>query len=122
MRTPRVSISSDACARRVRGTAAHSIGYDRDADTMRLLFDINHPVQVHLFRPVLAACDARGHDCRVVAREKDVTLALLRAFDIPYDVLAGHGRGRAGFLRELVQREWRMTALARRFRPRLIVG
>jgi predicted glycosyltransferase len=51
---------------------------------MRLLFDINHPVQAHLFRPVIAACQARGHACRVVARDKDVTLALLDAFGIPY--------------------------------------
>lgn len=89
---------------------------------MRLLFDINHPVQVHLFRPVIQECVARGHEIRVIARDKDVTLQLLDSFGIPYEVLARTGRGRAGFLRELIQREARMVARARRFRPHLIVG
>ncbi len=89
---------------------------------MRLLFDINHPVQAHLFRPVIEACQARGHESRVVARDKDVTLELLDSFRIPYEVLAPPGRGRLGFLRELVQREARMTARARRFRPHVIIG
>jgi predicted glycosyltransferase len=89
---------------------------------MRLLFDINHPVQVHLFRPVIEACRARGHECRVIARDKDVTLALLAHFGIEADVLAETGRGVLGFVRELVVREARMTARARRFRPGLIVG
>jgi uncharacterized protein len=89
---------------------------------MRLLFDINHPVQAHLFRPVIEACRSRGHECRVVARDKDVTLELLDTFGIAYEVLAPSGRGRLSFLRELVQREAVMTVRARRFRPHLIIG
>ncbi|MET0556397.1 MAG: hypothetical protein ABW221_25390 [Vicinamibacteria bacterium] len=89
---------------------------------MRLLFDINHPVQVHLFRPVIEACRGLGHEVRVIARDKDVTLALLAHFGIACEVLAPTGRGLFGFARELVVREARMTARARRFRPDLIVG
>lgn len=89
---------------------------------MRLLFDINHPVQVHLFRPVVEACRARGHEVRVIARDKDVTLPLLAHFGIETEVLTAPGRGVLGFVRELVVREARMAARARRFRPDLIVG
>lgn len=89
---------------------------------MRLLFDINHPVQVHLFRPVIEACRGLGHEVRVIARDKDVTLALLGHFGIASEVLAPTGRGVLGFVRELVVREARMAARARRFRPDLIVG
>jgi predicted glycosyltransferase len=89
---------------------------------MRLLFDINHPVQVHVFRPVIEACRGRGHDVRVIARDKDVTLPLLAHFGIAAEVLAPTGRGLFGFVRELVVREARMAARARRFRPDLIVG
>ncbi len=89
---------------------------------MRLLFDVNHPVQVHLLRPVLAHFRAHGHELRVVARDKDVTLRLLAHYGIDCMTPARPGRGRPGLLRELLQREWRVLRLARAFGPRLIVG
>lgn len=89
---------------------------------MRLLFDVNHPVQAHLLRPVVAHFQARGDECLLVARDKDVTLRLLRGFGLEAAVLAAVGRGRLGALRELVQREWRLRALARAFRPAVIAG
>jgi predicted glycosyltransferase len=89
---------------------------------MRLLFDINHPVQVHVFRPVVEALRARGDECVLVARDKDVTLALLERFSLPAEVLAPVGRGPLGWMRELALREARMLVRARRFRPHLIVG
>jgi hypothetical protein len=89
---------------------------------MRLLFDINHPVQVHLLRPVIAHFAAGGHEWRMVARDKDVTLRLLACYGIAYTAPARPGRGVLGLARELVQREWRVLRLARAFRPRLIVG
>jgi len=89
---------------------------------VRALIDITHPSLAHVFRPVWTAWKAAGHECVVVARDKDVTLELLRAFGMPYVVLSGLGRGQLGRARELVAREMRMLALARRFRPDLIIG
>lgn len=89
---------------------------------MRLLFDINHPVQAHVFRPVVDALRARGDECRLVARDKDVTLRLLDRFGMPAEVLAPIGRGPVGWMRELALREARLVRLARDWRPRLIVG
>jgi len=89
---------------------------------MRILFDINHPAHVHNLRHVIAACDSRGWVARVAARPKDVTERLLTHYRIPYSVLAPIGRGRIGALRELVVREARFVALARSFKPRVIVG
>jgi len=89
---------------------------------MRLLFDINHPVQVHLLRHPIAELSRRGHECHVVARDKDVTRPLLDRFGIPHRVLAPVGRGTWGRLRELAQRELKLLAVARALRPRLIVG
>jgi predicted glycosyltransferase len=89
---------------------------------VRALIDITHPSLAHVFRPVWAAWKAAGHECLVVARDKDVTLELLRAFGIPCEVLSPVGRGQVGRARELVERELRMLALARRFGPDLIIG
>ena len=89
---------------------------------MRALIDVTHPSLAHLFRPVWTAWKTAGDDCVVVARDKDVTLELLRAFGIPYVVLSPVGRGQLGRARELLAREVRMLALARRFAPDLIIG
>jgi predicted glycosyltransferase len=89
---------------------------------MRALIDITHPSLAHVFRPLWAAWTAEGHECTVVARDKDVTLELLRAFGIPFVVLSSVGRGQVGRARELLAREARMLALARRLRPHLVIG
>jgi uncharacterized protein len=89
---------------------------------MRLLFDINHPVQVHLLRHPIVELARRGHECQVVARDKDVTLPLLDRFGIEARVLAPVGGGMWGRMRELAERELRLLALARELRPQLIVG
>ena len=89
---------------------------------MRFLFDLNHPAHVHLLRHPYAALRARGHQCLVAARDKDVALQLLRGYAIPYQVLAPLGRGLVGQARELVVREWRFWRLARGFQPQLILG
>ena len=89
---------------------------------MRVLIDVSHPALAHVFGHVIPAFHARGHETLVVARDKDVTLALLDAYGIAHHVLAPAGRTQAGRVRELLLREARLLALARRFRPDLITG
>jgi predicted glycosyltransferase len=89
---------------------------------MKILIDVSHPALAHVFAHVVRAFAARGHSCVVVARAKDVTLALLDAYGIPYRVLTGAGHGHLGRARELVVREARLFALARRLRPDLVTG
>lgn len=83
---------------------------------MKVLFDIVHPAHVHFFRHLRAELVADGHEALVVGRDKDVTLDLLDAFDIPHVV---HGRsghtsmfGQAG---ELLGRSWFLARAAREF-------
>ena len=89
---------------------------------MRVLIDLNHPAHAHLFRHVFFGLGDRGHECRVTARDKDVTLRLLGAWGIPCVVLAPVGRTLPARAVELVRREVRFLALARAFRPHLITG
>ena len=89
---------------------------------MKVLVDVSHPALAHVFGHVVPALHARGHQTLVVARDKDVTLALLDAYGISHQVLAAAGRTQPGRLRELLVREARLIALGRRFRPDLITG
>jgi predicted glycosyltransferase len=89
---------------------------------MRVLVDVSHPALAHVFAHVVRALESRGHSWAVVARDKDVTLALLDAYGIAYEVVAPAGRGHAGRVAELARREIGFARVARRFRPDVITG
>lgn len=72
---------------------------------MRVLFDIVHPAHVHFFRYLREDLESDGHTTRVIARDKDVTLPLLRAHGIPHRSVGHAGRTtRAGQGAELAHR------------------
>ncbi len=89
---------------------------------MRLLVDLCHPGHVHFFRPVLERLRAEGHQLLVTARDKDVTVALLEALEIPHQVLSRRGRSRALLYLEFGQRFAALYRAIRRFRPHLLAG
>jgi len=87
-----------------------------------LFFDIYHPVQALMFRPVIEGFVARGRACRVFARDKDVTLGLLERFGIRAEVLTARRRGFLGNAIELVVRESGLLRRALKERPLAIIG
>ena len=87
-----------------------------------LFFDINHPVQALMLRPVIERLEHKGYASRVFARDKDVTLGLLERFGIKASTLAERRRGRLGATIELVAREARLVRLALAQRPQAIIG
>ena len=89
---------------------------------MRVLFDILHPAHVHIWEPVAERVRERGGEVLLCAREKDVTIALLEAKGLPYEVLSGIGGGKLGLVGELAVRAPRLLARIRSFRPDVLVG
>ncbi len=87
-----------------------------------LYFDINHPVQALMLRPVIGALTEVGYRARIFARDKDVTLALLDRSGLSATTLARRRRGRLGSAIELVARESRLLRLALGERPQAIIG
>lgn len=60
---------------------------------MRIICDVGHPAHVHLFRHVLSLLERRGHRYLVTARDKDVTINLLDAYNMRYTCLGEHYGG-----------------------------
>jgi predicted glycosyltransferase len=89
---------------------------------LRVLFDIQHPAQVHLFKHAIWELQRLGHQTMVASREKELTTDLLDAHDIEHVSLSTRRPGLPRLLGELLVREVRMTALARRFRPDVVVS
>ena len=89
---------------------------------MRVLFDIVHPAHVHFYNHLYHRLIAEGHECVVIARDKDVTLALLDAYGIPYQA---HGRprpGRAAQAAELASRDWTLFRAGRKLHPDVVLA
>src|SRR6056297_2847304 len=88
----------------------------------RVLFDINHPAQVHLFRHAITELEEQGHETVVTSREKELTTDLLDAYGIDHRPLSAAGDGTASLVTELATREWRLLGVARSFDPDVIVS
>jgi predicted glycosyltransferase len=86
---------------------------------VRVLVDVGHPAHVHFFRHPIRQLQDDGHEVVVTARDKDVALALLRAFGIPHEVLGPRG---AGPYREYAQRLVALVRAVRRARPDVITA
>jgi predicted glycosyltransferase len=52
---------------------------------MNILFDIAHPADVHMYRHVRSKLIEHGHTVVFMARDKDVVIELLDAYNIPYE-------------------------------------
>lgn len=89
---------------------------------MKILLDIVHPADVLFFRHPIERLRQGGAEIRIASREKDVACALLDEFGLPHQVASRAGKGTFGLARELVVRDARIFAMARAFRPDVMVG
>lgn len=53
---------------------------------MKVLIDMGHPAHVHFFKNAIWELEKKGHEVKVTARKKDVTLKLLDAYNTPFIV------------------------------------
>ncbi len=89
---------------------------------MRLLFDVLHPAQVHLFRHLIERSRRDGGEALVLAREKDVIVRLCERYRIPHYVASRARPGLLGGGRELLARTMEVWKAARRFKPHALLG
>lgn len=89
---------------------------------MKILFNIGHPAHVHLFKNLIRELERKGHQCKITAIAKDISLHLLNAYGFEYEVV---GRGMptlASKAIELIRIELRLYCIARSFEPDILVG
>jgi predicted glycosyltransferase len=89
---------------------------------LRVVFTVQHPAHVHLFRNAIDVLESRGDRVFVFARKKDIAIELLERCDIDHTVLAGA----AGSLDELALRQAQYEAgllwHASRIRPDVMIA
>ncbi|MDL2266733.1 DUF354 domain-containing protein [Desulfovibrio sp. OttesenSCG-928-G15] len=89
---------------------------------MKILLDVNHPAHVHILAQVAKKLSSRGDEFLFTAREKDVTVHLLREKQLPYVVLSKNGKSTLELFHELIHRTYAIFQTGRKFRPDAIVS
>ena len=89
---------------------------------MRILVDMTHPADFHLFRPAIEAWRERGHEVTLAARDKDLTRELIAARGWVAVPIGTQGRGTVGLAVEMLDRQRRLWGLIRRTRPDVVTS
>lgn len=88
---------------------------------MKVLFDIVHPAHVHFFKHMIRGLEKHGHQTRIVARDKDVTNALLDRLGFEYETVGRPKKSLFGMAGELLRRDVALAKAARAFGADMIV-
>lgn len=85
---------------------------------MHYCITIQHPAHVHFFKHAISELRAEDHDVSVFARDKEVAVDLLKAYDIDHEVLLnGQSNGIQGLLVDQPRWEYRLLQRAREEQP-----
>ncbi|MDY6879366.1 MAG: DUF354 domain-containing protein [Thermodesulfobacteriota bacterium] len=87
---------------------------------MKVLVDVAHPGHVHFYKNVIWRLQKNGHKVLISARDKDVTLPLLRQYGFSYQTLSVKGDTFLGLSKEFLEREWALLRLIREFHPDVV--
>ncbi len=93
-----------------------------NGEKMKILFDICHPAQVHLFKNAIWILRNKGHEIKITCREKDVTLDLLNIYGFEYEEIGVYKKTKLGKLLELIKADYKLYKIANKFRPDILVG
>lgn len=89
---------------------------------MKVIFTIQHPAHVHLFRNSIQELKQSGHQVHVYARNKDIAIELLDAYDIEHTVLAGDANSLGKLALMQAKYEFRLAKEAWRIKPDVMVA
>jgi predicted glycosyltransferase len=89
---------------------------------MNILFTIQHPAHVHLFRHSIQELEQQGHEVHTFARKKDINIELLDLYGIDHTVLADEPSSRLQLPLVQLQYELGVIRTARKIRPDLLIG
>jgi predicted glycosyltransferase len=89
---------------------------------MKLLIGIGHPAHVHFFKNCINLFLKKGHEVRIVARDKEMTRLLLERYHLNYTLFTGHKQTLLGKLLEIPRNDLIFKKAAKKFKPDILIG
>ena len=89
---------------------------------MKILIDMGHPGHVHLFKNFIWEMKKRGHEIKVTARDKEITLHLLSTYNFPFTKIGTQKAGMFNLIQEWIARDIGIFRISRNFHPDILLG
>ena len=89
---------------------------------MKYLFDIGHPAHVHYFKNLMLALQAKGHEIRITARDKEISLYLLNKYGFEYICTSKNRSSILGKGTSLIKNDYIIYKEAKKFNPDILIS
>lgn len=89
---------------------------------MKIIVEIGHPAHVHHFKNMIWNLEKHGNEVKIVAKDKDVTLKLLKAYGFKYEILGRNYNILLNKAYGLIKTDCRLFKIAKKFKPDLFVS
>jgi len=89
---------------------------------MRLLFGVSHPKHVHIFRNVINNLTRKGHEIQTIAVDKEITLFLLKQFNISSITIGDSKPNIYKKILTLPKWEYLTYKISKKFKPDIFIG
>jgi len=89
---------------------------------MNIIIDVNHPGHVHLFKNFAKIAQSEGWKVLFTAKDKEVTLDLLKAENLNYTCLGKHYTGKIGKIYSLLMHVFKLFWTALFFRTNVFLS
>jgi len=88
-----------------------------------ILIDIGHPAHVHFFKNMIWSMQKKGlHNIKITARDKEITLKLLKYYNLNYDLVGIHKKDILHKVLEIFNRDYSLYKIAKDFQPDILIG
>jgi predicted glycosyltransferase len=89
---------------------------------IKILISVGHPADVHLFKNLIWTLEKKGHEIKIIARNKEVCINLLESYGFDYNLISNAGSGLFGLGIEMISRVLKLIPLIINFNPDLILS
>ncbi|MBA7485276.1 hypothetical protein ES707_20819 [subsurface metagenome] len=99
-------------------------GTDREGweISVRILIDMGHPGHVHLFKNFIREMEKRGHEVKITARDKEITLQLLYKYGFDFVQTGSRKVGNTNLILEWISRDIEVFKISHKFSPDILLG
>lgn len=89
---------------------------------MRILIGMGHPAHVHFFKNIIWNLENRGHDVKIVVRDREIALDLLDSYGFEYSLFGQYRTNLIEKILEIHKNDYIFYKIARDFRPDVLTG
>lgn len=87
---------------------------------MRIMIGVGHPKHVHIRKNIINNLVKKGHEVKIIAWEKDITLYLLDAYGFDYEVVGKNYNGLMKKAYGMLKSDIKSFKIAKEFKPDIL--